>query len=146
MNFKLKVCYRCGTEFLPTSGNQKYCQTCIPIADKERKRKYYLKNKEKYIEQHKKYRKSHKKDYIRYSREWNQKLKIKYIKILGGKCNNCNISLDRNNACIFDFHHINNEDKESAHEYRTKDFETKIKEGKIELLCSNCHRLVHHSN
>ena len=146
MIFKLKICYRCEAEFLPTSGNQKYCSTCIPIVNKERNLKNYYKNVEENRRKHKIYRESHKKDYVRWSREWNQKLKIKYIKMLEEKCNSCNIALDKNNACIFDFHHVNNEDKESVHEYRTKGFKTKIKEGKIKLLCSNCHRLVHHSN
>jgi hypothetical protein len=67
------------------------------------------------------------------------KTKIYFIKLLGSKCKKCGY-----NKCMaaLDFHHINPEEKENEYEYRLKDFEQKIKDGKIMLLCANCHREV----
>lgn len=48
-----------------------------------------------------------------------------------------------NNMCIFDFHHVDETIKEHKRDWIRKGFEKKIKEGKIELLCSNCHRIKH---
>ena len=42
---KTKICKNCGIEYLPTSTRQFYCKTCIPIMDKKRKLKHYLKSK-----------------------------------------------------------------------------------------------------
>lgn len=46
-----------------------------------------------------------------------------------------------NNICIFDFHHINSKDKEGNRDWLRKGFEQKIRDGKIELLCSNYQRM-----
>ena len=42
--YPFKVCSICGKTFQPTNAVQKYCFTCKTIADKERKRKYYIKH------------------------------------------------------------------------------------------------------
>lgn len=36
MAFKTKVCTRCGNEYQPHNGHQKYCYECRPIVDKSR--------------------------------------------------------------------------------------------------------------
>ncbi len=63
--------------------------------------------------------------------------KIHFIEMLGGKCAKCGY-----NKCMaaLDFHHLNPEEKENGFEYRLVGFEQKIKDGKIQLLCANCHR------
>lgn len=73
------------------------------------------------------------------------KLKREFIEMLGSKCQNpkCGIKATDSNLCIFDFHHINPEEKESKNESRTRGFKQKILDGKIKLLCANCHRLEH---
>jgi hypothetical protein len=39
-----KICQRCGAEYQPASGVQKYCVECRPIVDNERKRKWDKEN------------------------------------------------------------------------------------------------------
>lgn len=66
------------------------------------------------------------------------KLKQEFVEMLGGKCQNCGY-----NKCMaaLDFHHIKPEDKEYDSEFHSKKkFLKKIQEGKIKLLCSNCHK------
>lgn len=76
-----------------------------------------------------------------YVRERNIKTKAKYIRMLGGKCNRCGYS-----RCVgaFDFHHIGQSKEVRLHEYYLKRFEQKVKDGKIMLLCANCHRELHY--
>ncbi|MDD1718140.1 MAG: hypothetical protein LUO88_03595, partial [Methanoregulaceae archaeon] len=40
-----------------------------------------------------------------------RKKKIKLIEYLGGICTNCGLKFDGENACIFDFHHIDDSKK-----------------------------------
>lgn len=67
-------------------------------------------------------------------------MKRKWVRLLGGKCERCGYY-----KCLFtlEFHHINPEEKETEGEWRNKTFQQKIEEGKIELLCANCHREEH---
>jgi len=92
-------------------------------------------NKERY----KKWRKEHKKKHVEYCREWRKQLKLKLIQIFGGKCQRCGYNKYFGSL---DFHHKTGE-KEKNWEWRTKGFIEKIKSGKIELLCANCHREKH---
>ena len=41
--FQSKICLMCGKDYTPNGPSQKYCHSCIDIADKERKRKSYIK-------------------------------------------------------------------------------------------------------
>jgi mannose/cellobiose epimerase-like protein (N-acyl-D-glucosamine 2-epimerase family) len=64
--------------------------------------------------------------------------------MLGGKCQKCGY-----NKCfaVFDFHHINPEDRHrtrESREYIYKFFEKLVLDGKIQLLCANCHREKHY--
>lgn len=54
--------------------------------------------------------------------------KVEAILYKGGKCAACGIEYNGENGAIFDFHHINPEEKELDKEI---------------CLCSNCHRLIH---
>jgi hypothetical protein len=102
-------------------------------------------------------------DPTQYKREWNhrnrkqrQEYKIKriyeirenFILRAGGKCVNCHIEYDKTNACIFDFHHINPNEKvlnlnhNAINKYNLEQLENEFK--KCVLYCSNCHRLMHH--
>jgi hypothetical protein len=95
-----------------------------------------------------------------YKKEWNHKnresryenkierghrLKIKIIKLLGGKCSNhkCNLEYNGKNACVFQLHHTKPKDKLFAINTRTLinySWEKILKElKKCELLCANCH-------
>ena len=132
---------------------------------KKYRKKYAEKNREKIREQRRKWYSEHKEEMKIYQKEWRAKNKDKvkehcrvrnkrwrkklthrkwrYIILLGSSCKTCGIKAIKDNTCIFDFHHINKTDKEKVAEWKYKGFEQKIKEGKIELLCSNCHRLKH---
>lgn len=47
---KEKLCARCGASFLPISSNNRYCRTCAPLANLERRRRqsgrYYSEHRE----------------------------------------------------------------------------------------------------
>jgi hypothetical protein len=76
-----------------------------------------------------------------------KRLRIKLILDKGGKCSECNLKYDGNNAVAFDFHHVDPEFKEFTIAYgiRNKPREEVIKEvKKCVLLCKVCH-VVHHS-
>lgn len=74
------------------------------------------------------------------------KRKIKAITYKGGKCNNCNIQATSENYVIFDFHHLNPNIKDSDwSKLRLKSWSNILLElDKCVLVCSNCHRLIHH--
>jgi len=40
---KTKICLNCGVEYLPNANRQFYCKACIPIMNKQRKIKHYVK-------------------------------------------------------------------------------------------------------
>ena len=77
--------------------------------------------------------------------EKGRKNKVKAILHKGGKCSCCNINYDGSNGAIFDFHHLNPNEKEVDPAHIMKSSWESIKEeiDKCVLLCSNCHRLTH---
>lgn len=65
---------------------------------------------------------------------------------LGGECNECVLICDSDNLCLFQFHHKNPKDKIHALSYmfNRKSWEEVLRElRKCQLLCSNCHNLMH---
>jgi len=103
-----------------------------PNYDKNR----YLKNKERIQRQHQKWRLKNRD----YQRSRYRIFKEKFIKFLGSKCQKCGYS-----KCIraLEFHHLNPNEKEGKNEPCKLNFEQKIKSGKIQLLCANCHAEIH---
>lgn len=120
-----------------------------------------LRNKDKYGRD-KKFINGHNnrkyKDPTQYKREWNHrnrkqrylkkierghKLKVKVIKLLGGKCSDCRLKYNGKNACVFQVHHEDPTKKLFAVNTRTlinyswKKILEEIK--KCKLLCANCH-------
>jgi len=102
------------------------------------------------------------KDKTQHKREWNyrnkkyryeekvkrgHRLKVKVIKLLGGKCNDCGLEYNGRNACVFQVHHRDPLKKEFVVNTRTlinyswKKILNEIK--KCELLCANCHFINH---
>ena len=77
-----------------------------------------------------------------------RKIKKKEVALLlGEKCNACGVQVTDENLCIFDLHHKNLADKEYGDiDWRKAQMMKKILDGKIMLLCSNCHRMLHHKN
>jgi hypothetical protein len=77
---------------------------------------------------------------------WVQK-KIDAIEYKGGKCEDCPASYPNEPYVIFDFHHLDPEQKDvDWGKLRLKSWD-KIKSelDKCALLCSNCHRKRHHN-
>ena len=99
--------------------------------NKEKLREYYSNTKEVQIQQ------------VLQRRENN---KAEYILLKGGKCEICGFEYNGENAACFDFHHENPEEKEynpsTAIRLRR---EKALKElEKCQLVCANCHRLIHY--
>ncbi len=74
------------------------------------------------------------------------KIKIKAIIYKGSKCTDCSNSYPNQPHVIFDFHHLNPDNKEfSWNKLRLRSWDKIIRElAKCILLCSNCHRIRHH--
>lgn len=127
------------------------------------KRKHYEEHKEEYKKRAKKYREEHKeemdekrREYIRTHREGANKRSRRYInklrenaiKVLGGKCMMCGDT----DSLVLQFHHIeplfrrngDSHKKNNENCTRTKKFRDDAKQGKIELLCANCHIRRHY--
>lgn len=80
-NYKSKNCERCGEQYTPANGRQKYCKECIPVVFKERQgkasKKYRKNHKEKLNQASKLWRETHKQWYENnyekikeYSKQW----------------------------------------------------------------------------
>ncbi len=69
--------------------------------------------------------------------------KYKAIIYLGGSCDHCDVEATKENIAIFDFHHLDKHKKDF--EVSAKNTFDSVKEelDKCQLLCSNCHRIVH---
>ena len=83
------------------------------------------------------------------NREKRLLIKTQCVNYLGGKCLRCNNSFHPN---VYDFHHRNPNDKENnlASLLKKERFKMtdnlKIELDKCELVCSNCHRMIHLEN
>lgn len=77
---------------------------------------------------------------------WKEKKKH-YIKLLGGQCECCHIKLNNTNYAIFDFHHVDPNAKNYSWDKLKLFSDSKIRVEllKCQLLCANCHRLIHSS-
>lgn len=96
-------------------------------------REAYHRNKHKHKEKRKVYNTKRK-----------QLLKIKAIEYKGGKCSVCGGVFP---PCVYDFHHMDPKEKEynPSVSFERK-WETAKKElDKCILVCSNCHRIIHHT-
>ena len=76
-----------------------------------------------------------------------RKLKSILVEQKGGVCEKCGLIYDGTNACVFDLHHINPDEKDfnvNVGTFNNRSIESVIEESKkCLLLCSNCHRLEH---
>ena len=105
--------------------------------NKERNRQiardYYQQNKDKQLQQH---------------LERARNAKIKAIQIKGGKCSICGLEYNGKNATVFDFHHINSNEKEFNPKRVLNSGLTDralAELNKCILVCSNCHRMIHNT-
>jgi predicted HNH restriction endonuclease len=100
-------------------------------------RQYYQNNKKRCDENQLKYRKKNWDKIRQYTLEYERKAKKNLVHKLGSKCAYCGIIATDDNLCIFDFHHLNPEEKERSREWINKNFDI----SKVILLCANCHRI-----
>lgn len=81
-------------------------------------------------------------------KEKKQRFKVRAIQMLGGSCEHCGLEYDGTNASVFDCHHKNPETKGYNISRLTHiQIPIELKDAEImkcSLLCSNCHRLLHH--
>lgn len=131
----------------------------IKERDKERRpakkqylREYHGRNLEHAREYNKQYREK-KRDALkeygqrRYLSDKERFIQMKIDAIIekGGKCALCGYLYDGKNMVVFDFHHKNPEEKlgNIAHMQNHATIAEELK--KCDLLCANCHRLIHHA-
>lgn len=99
--------------------------------NKEKLKEYYSNTKETQIQQ------------VLQRRENN---KAEYILLKRGKCEICGFEYNGENAACFDFHHENPKEKEYNPSIAIRLRKEKaLKElEKCQLVCANCHRLIHY--
>jgi hypothetical protein len=82
-----------------------------------------------------------------YKKQWVHKFKKELILMAGNKCSLCGLPFDGECTALFDFHHLNPKEKlfnvnnTSLNRYSKE--KVRKEADKCELLCANCHRLVH---
>jgi predicted HNH restriction endonuclease len=123
---------------------------------------YYQRNKERILQyQKERYyndrenvleisKKSQQRNKVTISKKSKQRLrqyKVDFILYKGGKCAICGLEFNGENQTVFDFHHINPEDKlfEIA-QSKISLTNDKMRDelDKCLLLCANCHLELHH--
>lgn len=115
---------------------------------KEKRRIAYSKNKESNRKIAREYYHLNKKKQLDTHIERAHKAKIEAIKLKGSKCSICSLEYNGKNASVFDFHHINPEEKDfMPKRVLNSGLSKRAKEelAKCALVCANCHRLVHNS-
>ena len=112
--------------------------------EKEYKRKYYLKNREKIIKRSAKRYKKNKKHVIQRTKARRYLHKQRAIDYKGGRCQHCKNTFEW--IGVYDFHHCNPIEKEKdITDLMGLSWEKILKEiDKCILLCANCHRIEHH--
>lgn len=128
-------------------------------------KKWKENNKEKVKESGKKYREAHKEQLNEYSRQHREQRLETYrkynrahaedriinsailIEYKGGKCEICGLEYNGKNGPVFDFHHLNPEEKDFniSTKIKAKTIPQKVYDevDKCILVCSNCHRMLH---
>ena len=74
--------------------------------------------------------------------------KLEAIKYKGDQCQRCKLHVKDTHYCVFDFHHRDPKKKEFTWvKMRLMSLDKMKKElDKCDLLCSNCHRIIHMTN
>lgn len=124
-----KECVICHKKFDTTNSLRKACSPeCSKILKKNSRAKANI----AFIQRNSNYRK-----------EWYKQAKKEFVQLLGGKCQMCGYY---KSIAALEFHHVNGADSPSSSELKNhKEFHQKINDGKITLLCANCHREAHYT-
>jgi hypothetical protein len=75
-------------------------------------------------------------------------VKTKMIEYKGSKCERCSLKLKDSHYSVFEFHHVNKEEKDPKFSrIKCWSWEKIIKElERCMLVCANCHRIIHWDN
>src|SRR5574341_772823 len=110
---------------------------------REKARQKYYEHREERKEQMRKYSKQNKGYFSHHQKVEYKKKKELAVSFLGGKCTRCGVTFP---SCCYDFHHKNPTEKEynvsCLFRWDWDKIEKELK--KCILLCSNCHKIVHH--
>lgn len=81
---------------------------------------------------------------IKYTNERSRSIKAQCVEYLGGKCKKCGLKTE--NYEIYDFHHRDPSQKDITISKRRLAFNTlKSELDKCDLVCANCHRIIHYN-
>lgn len=71
--------------------------------------------------------------------------KIKAIEHMGNQCADCGLHVRDSHYSVFEFHHINPEEKDASWtKLRLRSWDSILHElAKCVMLCANCHRIRH---
>lgn len=132
-------------------GSDKKHETCI-VKRKLYRKQYYQNNKEKWENYKNNMTVSQKESRLetvrKLKKSYGHSHKSELMALKGDKCSICGLEYNGKNGAIFDFHHINPEEKDFNITGYLRHY-NKIPERiyreveKCILLCSNCHRLEH---
>ena len=76
------------------------------------------------------------------TRDWKRNRKLDLVRRLGGSCQICGY---KKNLAVLEFHHlIKSNPDERKISYWKYTFDKEVEKGNIRLLCSNCHKSMHH--
>lgn len=131
------------------TGRMARCKDCTS----EYKRSYYASSQgqavvKAYIERNREKRSKYSKEYSQKFRDsqFKNQRKLEFCLYKGGCCSECGFVATEETIAAFDFHHLDPSEKE----YTPSDMLMLKKEkvfqelDKCVLLCSNCHRILHH--
>lgn len=131
------------------------CETLMKSVDKYGRPAFYINghNRRKYEGEEgtlwaaeRRYRKRFPEKIKTYKRIYYRARKLRLIRMMGAKCHYCQVEYNGKNAPIFEFHHLDPEEKESGiSTMLTSKGWDEIKEelAKCVLTCANCHNQFH---
>jgi hypothetical protein len=102
----------------------------------------YIENREQLLQYQRDYRKKNRALVTKKAKDKRQAKLLFLIDYLGGVCNSCCISYP---SCVYDFHHRDPSEKSfTIGEQMGKSLTgLKLEADKCDLLCANCHRVLH---
>jgi len=140
----------------------------VMVQDKEEvywsRKRYRQENKEKIRQKNREYRDKNRERVREWNKIWREKNKERHnecqrichngtnrerkeaaIESFGGKCDICGYIYNGKNFAAFDFHHIDpSTKKDKSINFLLVGYLEELK--KCQLLCSNCHRVLHQEN
>ena len=99
-------------------------------------KKWRSENRDKDLNNKRSYRKNNLRKVTIQLRDWKKKRKEEIVKLLGSKCKNCGF----NDIRALQINHKEVKTKKRRQDFMNLNYDV----SKIELLCANCHTILHH--